>query len=380
MIIPRFKLAREIDASTEPADFTISASDCEPLSIGELLALAGEENPAIWSATSLGYSNSQGLPELRHEIARTYDDVDSDQVLVCAPQEVLYLTFQALLRSGDHVVSMFPAYQPLYQIAESIGCEVSRWEPDAGSDLRFTIDGLKRLLRPTTRLVVMNFPHNPTGYTPSAGEFREMIEAIDETGAAILSDEIYRDLAFGDTAPLQSAIDLSKRAIVLNGLSKSYGLGGLRIGWLVTREAKLLPQIMQYRDYTTQSNSSASEALARMVIRSRHEILERNCQRIRNNLRLFNEFAERWSEQLSLLPPVAGSLCLMQFEHLSADEFCRRALREHRIRAASMSLYDYGDRHVRIGLGREGLPMALERLNSLVQSMAGRQQHVRRSR
>lgn len=371
-MFPVFKLARVVDASTAPVDFTISASDCEPLSMNELLELAGEGAEESLRKTSLGYSTPQGLAALREQIAGLYDGIDRDQLLVCIPQEALYLALRTLLAPGDHVVAMYPSYQPHYSIAEGMGCEVSRWHADAESGYRFTADRLQRLLRPTTRLVVMSFPHNPTGFSPPVDDYRKMINAVDQSGAVLISDEIFSGLAIDDTIRVPSAIELSERAIVLNGLSKSYGLGGLRIGWAVTRDREVLQSFMQYRDYTTQFSSSVSEVLALLAIQTRSEILRRNCDRIRDNLGLLEGFVARWSHEISMDQPVVSSLCLIRFHHLSADEFCRRAVSECRVGAASSSLFDYGDRHVRIGLGRNGFGEALERIDQLLSSMTCR--------
>ena len=127
-----------------------------------------------------------------------YEHVAADEVLVAAPEELIFLTMNALLRPGDHVVCTFPGYQSLYELANSIGCEVSLWKPVEGDVWRFDPDDLKRLLRLDTRLVVWNFPHNPTGALPSPADYECMLALVRDSGAWLFSDEMYRLLEPGD--------------------------------------------------------------------------------------------------------------------------------------------------------------------------------------
>jgi len=154
----------------------------------------------------------------------------------------------SLLKAGDHVVSTFPGYQSLYEIARAIGCEVSLWMPDEEAGWRFRIEELERLLLPTTRLVVANFPHNPTGALPTSSEFETIIDVVRGVEATLLSDEMYRGLEFDAARTLPAACDLYERALSLSGLSKAYGLAGLRIGWLAGRDADVLGRIAEAKD------------------------------------------------------------------------------------------------------------------------------------
>jgi aspartate/methionine/tyrosine aminotransferase len=126
MIAP-FKLERYFARHEFKARYLLSASDCEALSMKELLALADEDGLARWQSLSLGYTESLGLPVLRSEIARLYQAVPAEHILTLTPEEGIYIAMQALLKPGDHVICLFPAYQSLYEIARSIGCEVTPW-------------------------------------------------------------------------------------------------------------------------------------------------------------------------------------------------------------------------------------------------------------
>ena len=221
----------------------------------------------------------------------------------------------ALLARGDHVISTFPGYQSLYELARSIGCEVDLWEPaeqGGGAEQagwRFDPAGLEALIRPDTKLVVWNFPHNPMGALPSAGDFSRMVDTVARVGAWLFSDEMYRLLEPAPESRLPAAVDLYERAVSLGGMSKAFGLAGLRIGWVVARDQALLERIKSLKDYTTICSSAPSELLALMALRSRESILAANVARVERNLRAAAGFFDRHRDMFNWAPPQAGTVC-----------------------------------------------------------------------
>lgn len=180
---------------------SLSSSETEPLTMNELLALADDEGAERWRTLSLGYpSHNEGSPWLRREIAASYSGgIDERQINVCVPQEGIYLTARALLSPGDHVVTTVPHYQSLSEVARSIGCEVSAWRPE-GSPARFEVSTLHSLLRPSrTKLVIANWPHNPTGALPTPEELQAVVAAVEASGAHLMIDEMYADDLTEDT-------------------------------------------------------------------------------------------------------------------------------------------------------------------------------------
>ena len=176
MQITDFKLERYFAAYEFNVRYLLSASDCESLSQAELLDLADSESLALWHHLSLGYTESQGHPQLRQEIARLYTSIAATDVLVAAPEELIFIAANVLLQPGDHVITTFPGYQSLYEVAQAIGCAVTRWELRPAADgWQLDLDALARYITPRTRLLVINFPHNPTGYLPTRVEFDAII-------------------------------------------------------------------------------------------------------------------------------------------------------------------------------------------------------------
>ena len=251
MQIPPFELERYFARYEFSARYLLSSSDCEALTLKALLGMANEEHRRMWEEMTLGYTESPGHPRLRNAIAGLYNGLEVEDTLVVAPEEGIFLLMHALLKPGDHVICTFPGYQSLYEIPRTIGCKVSLWEPEETSGWQFDLDRLATLLQPDTRLVVVNFPHNPTGALPSRETFEALIDLLEKRGIYLFCDEMYRGLEFAPGTTLPAACETYNQAVSLAGLSKAYGLPGLRIGWLATRDRPLLTRAAQLKDYTT---------------------------------------------------------------------------------------------------------------------------------
>jgi len=237
---------------------------------------------------------------------------------------------------------------------------VSLWEPDEADGWSFRVEGLSRLLRPTTRLVVANFPHNPTGSLPTRDAFVSMISCIREIGAYFLSDEMYRGLEFDADRTLPAACDEYDRALSLSGLSKAYGLAGLRLGWLASQDAAALKRIAEMKDYTTICSSAPSEVLGIIALRNREAIVEAQRERLASNLGRLDTFFRDFSDCLQWQRPSAGSIGFPRVLCAeNTDAFCEEAVDEAGVLLAPSSIFAYGVHHIRIGYGRANLPEVL---------------------
>jgi aspartate/methionine/tyrosine aminotransferase len=364
MRIAPFALERYFARHEFTARHLLSASDCEASSMAELLELADAETSRLWSELRLGYTESPGHPLLREAIAALYPGVDPGDVLVVVPEEGIFLLVHALLERGDHVICTWPAYQSLHEVARAIGCEVSPWEPDEARGWRFDLEALEALLRPETRLIVVNFPHNPTGHVPPAADFEALLELARGRGVHLLSDEMYRFLEVDRGATLPAACERYGRAASLCGLSKTFGLPGLRVGWVVTRDRELLARVAALKDYTTICGSAPAEILAIIALRAREAIIGRQVARIRRNLTALDAFFGEHRQRMAWNRPAGGSVCLPRV--LAAPDtaaLCEELLRETGIMLVPSALFGYGGRHVRIGFGREDLPVVLDRFS-----------------
>jgi aspartate/methionine/tyrosine aminotransferase len=250
--LPPFEIERYFSVHEFAVPYLLCASDVEPLSLEELLGYADDETRALWDGLVLGYTETLGSPLLRREIAGIYETLEADDVIaVVGASEALFILMSALVRPGDHIVALWPAYQSLYDLARSQGAEVELVELRPEDGWALDLDRIAAAMRPSTRAVVVNLPHNPTGMHVPVAEFEALVELVDRHGATLVCDEVYRGLEHDPAARLPAAADRSPRAVSVGVLSKSYALAGLRVGWLATRDRDLLAAAAHMRDYTS---------------------------------------------------------------------------------------------------------------------------------
>ena len=344
----------------------LCASDCETLTTGELLRLAGMD-AADLLGQRLGYTDSQGDPALRAAIAALYASVTAEEsVILGAPEEGIYLTMRTLLEPGDHVVALTPAYDSLVNLAEHVSGNVTPWpvRPTPGGWELDPVE-LARLLRPDTRLIIVNFPHNPTGYLPSAETLAALLDIARGHGAWLLCDEMYRGLETLSADRLASAADGYERAIVLSGLSKTHGLPGLRVGWLIVRDAATRAALINWKHYTTICPPAPSERLALAALQAHAPLVERSRGIIATNLQLAEAFFARHAAQFVWRAPRAGSVALVGLRGVaSASDYCHALARDAGVLLLPGPYLGAGDDSVRFGFGRLGFGAALEQYES----------------
>ena len=367
MRIEPFRLERYFAEYEFAAPYLLSSSDCEALSVAELLELADGETRRLWDGMRLGYTETAGSRVLREEIARLYAGIGPDEVLVAAPEEAIFIALNCLLEAGEHVVCSFPGYQSLYEIPVALGCEVDMWRPDEGAGWRFDPDELESLVRPNTRAIVVNFPHNPTGYLPPAADFRRIVEIASESGAYLLSDEMYRFLELDPADRLPPACGLYDRAVSLFGMSKTFGMAGARIGWLATGDRELYRRMAAFKDYTTICSSAPSEVLSLIALRAREAIVDRHLATITANLEALDGFFRRRSRLFDWVRPRAGTTCFprMLFEE-DAATFCGEVTARSGVMLLPSTVFGV-EGHIRVGFGRTGMPEALERFERFLE-------------
>ena len=254
--LPDFRLEVFFSRWEFAARHVLTASDAQSMTLGELLALGTDEDRAAFERITLGYVPTWGGDGLRQAIAGTYVSLRPEDVLAFAgAQEALFWLFQDSAGPGDHVLLTVPGYQSIESLALATGAEVTglALEPENGWAL--DLDRLERALRPSTRLVAVNFPHNPSGAVPDPSTFQALVDLCEARGIRLFCDEVHRGLELDPARRLTQAADLSPTAVSLNVTSKSYGLAGLRVGWLASRDRALLARLERRKHYTSISNS-----------------------------------------------------------------------------------------------------------------------------
>ena len=364
MEIAPFEIERFYERWEFSAELMLSSSDCESRPLGELLALEADAGERL-QRLHLGYTEVPGSEELRLAIASLHDSCGPEDVLaLAAAEEGIFIAYHGLLRPGDHVVVEWPCYGSAVELARSTGAEVSLWQRRYEDGWRHDLEELERLVGPRTKLIYINSPHNPTGTQMSRPAFDRVIELAREHGAAVFGDEVYRLLEHDPADRLPAVSDVYERGISLNTVSKSYGLPGLRIGWVVCRDRKLLERMREIKLYTTICSSAPSELLVALALRHSDVVVQRSRRLLEENLPLLEAFLNRRAETFEWVAPSAGPIgfpLVSGVEDVTA--WCERIATEAGVLLLPGSVYGQ-PRHVRMGYGRARIDEAIERLEA----------------
>ena len=341
------------------AKYMLSNSDAQSRTIGELLALEPGAREAM-DEHRLGYTEAPGAPFLRQEITRIYKTVSKDDVLVLSSaEEGIFVAYHALVGPGDHVIVETPCYESGLELARSTGAEVSTWERHFENGWAHDLAVLEKLMRPNTKMMYINTPSNPVGINMTLEVFDAVMNLAKECGIIVFCDEVYRELEHDPSKRLPAACDADENAISLGSMSKSYGLPGLRLGWLATRNKTVIEKCLHFKYYTTICSSAPSEFLTALALRNRETILARNLEIVQRNLPLMQDFLGRHANLFSWAKPDASPIGFPKV-NISGDvmAFCEEIVRETGVLLLPGSVYDQ-PRHVRMGYGRSNMPEAL---------------------
>lgn len=369
MIPDRSKIETFFGQHEFGVEYVACASDVDGCTMRDLLALADDESLALWEGLELGYTETTGHPLLREAIAGEYRETGPGDVTVCGggAAEALFLLTNALLGPGEHAVVVAPAFESVHRIAPALGASVTPVPLDPGRGWHLDLDAVRRALRPETRAVFVNFPHNPTGALPARAEFEALLAVVAEAGAVVVSDEVYRHLEFDPDETLPAACDLDERAVSVGVMSKAYGLAGLRVGWLATRNQALRDATRAVKDYTTVCASAPSEILSLIALRARDHLVARSRRIILENLAHAESFFGRHPDAFAWESPRAGMLAFPQLLlPVPVEDFVRDLAREQSVLLLPDSVFDLADNRFRVGLGRTSLPHALDRIGEFV--------------
>jgi aspartate/methionine/tyrosine aminotransferase len=373
MPIADFELERFFARHEFSARHLLCASDVESWPMADLLALADAESDALWRSLHLGYTESLGHPLLRREIASLYETVAEDEVLVFSgAEEAIFVLANVTLGPGTHAIVAWPSYQSLHEVARSTGADVTLHELREEDGWAIDLDRLRGELRPTTRLIVVNAPHNPTGAMPDAATFRALVDLAADAGATLVVDEVYRFLERDATERLPAGADAAPHVVSIGVMSKSFALAGLRIGWLAGHDAALLDAAARYKDYTTICASAPAEILSLVALRARDEVLARSRRIVDANLDLLDPFFERQARYFRWVRPRGGPVGFPELiGGVPIDRFARDLLEATGVLIAPGSIFGHPGNHFRLGFGRTTLPAALAELEAFTTRTLG---------
>lgn len=346
----------------------MTASDMESMSVRDLLAMGTPEDAEAFHALWLGYTETWGARPLRAEIAGTYAGLQAHNILCLAGAgEGLYAVARVLLQAGDHAIVPTPNYQsaetvPL-AICEVTGVPLRRAHQGSGAaqgpEWRLDLDDVKAAIRPETRLLSLNFPHNPTGMLMPRADLDALVALCRAHGIYILADEVYRGVEMNPADQMPQIAEIYERGISLNVISKAYGLPGLRVGWIASQDLAVLQGVERYKHYLSICNSAPSEHLALIALRARERILERNRALCLQNVVLLEALLADFPGLVEWQRPQGGTVAYPRYTGPGDGEaFCRGLIEESGVLLLPASIYaselaDTPKGHFRIGFGRD---------------------------
>jgi aspartate/methionine/tyrosine aminotransferase len=351
MKIPIFELERGQWSYENTVEYNLTESGFHPLTLSELLS--GEQIDEL-TTTVLGYGQTNGSVPLRERIAALYQGQTVDNVLVTnGSAEANFVACHSLLEAGDEVVMMVPNYMQIWGIVEEMGAvpkafhlrEENGWAPD--------LDELRALVNQKTRMIAVCNPNNPTGYTLTDEEMRQIVEIADSVGAWVYSDEVYRGAEL-DGIEIGSFMGMYDKAMVNGGLSKAYALPGLRLGWLAG-PAETIADSWAYHDYTSITAGILSNRIAEIALSPevRPKILERNRSMLRHNLEIMVDWVNAYGEVFHFVPPKAGGTAFMHYDlNINSTELSDWLRTSQSVFILAGDCYGM-DHYFRVGIGAE---------------------------
>lgn len=368
--LPDFRLETHFSKWEFQARHHMTASDAESVSMRDLLAMATPEEREEFEGLWLGYTETFGAPDLREAIAQTYTTRSAAEILCFAgASEAIFAANHVLLDSDSHAIVVTPNYQSHETLPLAI-CDATGVPLDPEDGWSLDIDRVAAALRPNTRLVTINFPHNPTGAILSLDRYEALIALCRKHGVYILHDEIFNGLGPSDAQHLPFVADLYERGLSLNVMSKAYGLPGLRIGWIACADDDVLSKMERLKHYLSICNSGPSERLAKIALRHRDQLLSRNCAIIDENLPKWDAFFARHPDRFDWRRP-DGS-CTAFPRYLGPDgveAFARSLVEQSGVLFLPSTIYaselcETPQDRFRLGFGRSGLDAGLAALEA----------------
>ena len=371
-MLPDFRLETHFSKWEFKARYHLTASDAESLSMRDLLALASPEEREAFEGMWLGYTETFGASDLRQTIASLYEHRNADEILCFAgASEGIFAANTVLLDKDSHAIIVTPNYQSHETLPLAI-CEATGIPLDPDDGWSLDIDRVAEAVRPNTKLVTINFPHNPTGTILPLDRYHALIELCRKHGIYILHDEIFHGLGPTGTAHLPFVTDVYERGLSLNVMSKSYGLPGLRIGWIACADSQVISRMERMKHYLSICNSGPSERLAKIALLNRDKLLSRNCSIIDENLPKWEAFFERYPDLFEWRRPDGSCMAFPRYKGSEGvEQFTRSLVEEDGVLLLPSTIYksDLGatpaDRF-RLGFGRKGLDEGLAVLDAYI--------------
>lgn len=370
--LPEFRLETHLAKWEFKARHHLTASDAQSISLRDLLAMATPEERAEFDDMWLGYTETYGASDLLDTISSTFENRTASEILCFAgASEGIFAANTVLLDKDSHAIVVTPNYQSHETLPVAI-CEATGVPLDPDDGWSLDIDRVAAAIKPNTKLVTINFPHNPTGTILPLDRYHALIDLCRKHGLYILHDEIFNGLGPTETQHLPFVADVYERGLSLNVMSKSYGLPGLRVGWIACADTDILSKMERMKHYLSICNSGPSERLAKIALIHREKLLSRTCAIVDENLPKWEAFFSRYPDLFDWRRPDGSCMAFPRYKGSEGVEvFVESLLEESGVLFLPSTIYrsDLAETpkdRFRLGFGRTGLDEGLAALEAHV--------------
>ena len=368
--LPDFRLETHFSKWEFKARYHMTASDAESMSLKELLSYATPEDRDAFENLWLGYTETFGAPDLRQTIASTFANQSADNILCFAgASEGIYAANNVLLNQDSHAIVVTPNYQS-HETLPGIICSATGVPLNPDDNWSLDIDQIKAAIQPNTKLITINFPHNPTGAILPLDRYMALIDLCRHHGIWILHDEIFNGLGPSGAEHLPFIADVYERGLSLGVTSKSYGLPALRIGWIACRDQEVLSRMERLKHYLSIANSGPSERLANIALKNREALLARTCAIVDENLPKWDAFFDRHADLFEWTRPDGACMGFPRYKGAEGvEKFCADLVEQSGVLFLPSTIYasdltDTPSNRFRLGFGRKGLDEGLAALEA----------------
>ncbi|MFC1606693.1 aminotransferase class I/II-fold pyridoxal phosphate-dependent enzyme [Candidatus Latescibacterota bacterium] len=327
------------------------------------------------SDVELRYGHHAGRADLRALIASQSGDLDVDDVLVTmGASEANFAIVASLVKPGDHVIIEHPNYTSLYDVPRALGCEVDFLKQTFENNYKPDLDELKKMIRPNTKLISFTHPGNPTGTMITEDELKSLIAIAEEHDIYLMFDETYRELSYGELLPC--AATLSSKVISISSMSKSFGLPGIRIGWMATKDKFMFDSVLAVREHISITNSVVGEEIAVRVLEKSDTYIKSARDHALRNFKLVKKWMDN-QDKLEWIVPEAGVVSLPRIKQdvrIDPEELWRLLVEKYKTFIIPGRCFEMDNRHFRLGYGAgyDEIKIGLKNLTTAIDEITGR--------
>lgn len=329
MNIQPFGVEEWLNVWENDAIYDIAGSSISSMTLKEILSIGDKPQEVLIDELlkkKMNYGWIEGSPDFKEEVAKLYDHAKPNQILQTnGATGANFLALYALIERGDHIISLYPTYQQLYDIPRSFGAEVDFWEIKEENNWLPSLDDLQHLIKPNTKMICINNANNPTGAVMDRSFLEKLVELARAADIYILSDEVYRPLE--EELDVPAIYDLYDKGISTHSLSKTYSVPGVRVGWIVAND-DLSDLFRKYRDYTMICAGVFDDYIATHILKNKDRVIERNKKIVSENLQIVKDWVAK-EPRVSLVVPKKVSTSFIKLDiPEETEQFCIRLLKE----------------------------------------------------